>query len=277
MRKPANQVSVIMTAYNASKTIDRAIQSLLESNDRLDEIVVVDDGSDDNTLGSLQAYSDDRVRVYAPGRLGRARALQYAVERTEAAYIANLDADDECLPGRLDKQAAFLDDESDVAWVGSAEEMVDERRDERFIRRYPQEDAMIRRQAAKCIPYSHSAVMFRRSLLEEKLNYDPTQPYLIDFEFFLRVAARHKVANLPEPLVRRYVRTESYFQSTFSTARQNRRLARLSARAVRLFGLPASCYVFPLARLVYPWLPGAVKRRVRNLQGLQETDLLVES
>jgi hypothetical protein len=113
--------------------------------------------------------------------------------------------------------------------------------------------------------------MFRKSLIDEGINYDPAQPYLIDFEFFLRVADRYKVANLPDVLVKRYVRGQSFFQSQFKTSRQNLRLARFCARAVRRFGLPLRFYAYPLARLIYPYIPHRLKREIRRRQGLGES------
>jgi glycosyltransferase involved in cell wall biosynthesis len=204
-------------------------------------------------------------------RTGRAGSLALACSKARGRYIANLDADDISYPERLAHQAAFLDAHPDHAWVGCGEEQDDNRRGEHHRRLYPESDADIRRQSAKCIPYCHSAVMFRKSLIDSGINYDPTQPYLIDFEFFLRVAQRHRVANLPEVLVKRYVRGASFFQASFKTSRQNRRLAWFCAIAVKRFKLPLSYYVYPLARLAYPALPSGVKRLVRTRQGLVET------
>jgi hypothetical protein len=113
--------------------------------------------------------------------------------------------------------------------------------------------------------------MFRRSLVAEGINYDPSEPIFIDLDFFLRVAARHRVANLSEILVRRHVRAESFYQRTFSTGEQNRRLALLSARAVRDLRLPPWYYLYPVLRLTYPLMPNSIKRYVRQRQGLQET------
>ena len=143
---------------------------------------------------------------------------------------------------------------------------------ERFIRVYPQDDAAIRRRAAQCIPYCHSAVTLRAEVVRQGINYDPEQPFLIDFEFFLRVARHWKVANLREPLVKRRVRSESYFQRSFSAARQNRRLVRLTSQAIRQFRLPRRYYAYSALRLGYPLLPNVLKRCVRRASGLAEEE-----
>ncbi len=116
--------------------------------------------------------------------------------------------------------------------------------------------------------------MFRRAVVEQGINYDPKQRFLIDFEFFLRVAKHWKAANLPAALVRRRIRSDSYFQRTFSGLRQNFRLAYLGARSVRDFRLPAWYYVYPALRLCYRTLPHCVKRHVRATQGLVETKVI---
>lgn len=264
------KVTAVITVFNGVGFIANAAKSLLAQSLMDIEVLVVNDGSTDGTREVLDAVLDKRLRVIHLPRTGRAAALALACREARGRYIANLDADDVSYPQRLEKQAAFLDAHPDHAWVGCGEEQEDSRRDEHLRRTYPLTDEAIRRQSAKCIPYCHSAVMFRKSLINEGINYDPAQPFLIDFEFFLRVAERHKVANLPDILVKRYVRSESFFQSRFKTSRQNRRLAWLCASAVRRFRLPRYDYLFPLARLIYPWLPNRFKRLLRQRQGLGE-------
>jgi glycosyltransferase involved in cell wall biosynthesis len=266
-------VTALITAFNEERVIQRAVNSLLSQSLPDIEVCVVDDGSTDATLTLLGEIDDPRLRVLCWGRLGRAEALRRGCEAAKGRYIAILDADDEPFPDRLAKQAAFLDAQPGIAWLGCGEERVDSQRQEHVDRLYPVEDAAIRRMATRCIPYSHSGVMFRRSLINEGINYDAAQKYLIDFEFFIRVANRHKVANLPEVLVRRHVRNESYFQRSFKASLQNRALARLCLLAIWRFRLPPWYAVFPLVRLGYHWVPHSLKRRARRLLGLQETAL----
>lgn len=263
--------TAIITVFNEEKYVDLAVRSLLVQSLRDIEILIVDDGSTDRTPVILEQFDDERLRVICAGRLGRAGALAYAARNARGKYVANLDADDEAMPNRLEEQVNFLESHQDHGWVGSAAEREDSQREEHIIRRYAEQDADIRRQAAKCIPYCHSAITFRRELVDRGVNYDENQNYLIDFEYFIRVAKQCKVANLPEVLAKRRVRNESYFQRNFSRRRQKRRMAQLCARAIRDFGLPKYCYAYPLLHLGYPLVPQVVQRQIRAAGGLRET------
>ncbi len=262
--------SAIITVYNEKEWIGTAVDSLLNQTLSDIEILIVDDGSNDGTGEILDAYDDPRIRVIHTQRMRRAAALALAAEEARGEFVANLDADDECYPDRLERQVEFLTSNPDYGWVGCAEDRRDFQRGEAYVRHYPEDDASIRRLSARCIPYCHSGVMFRKAVINQGINYDPQHPYLIDFDFFLRVAASWKVANLAEPLVIRRARGESYFQRRFSSAAQNRRLAAFCRQAIRSFDLPLYSHVYPAARLVYPWFPTAVKRCIRASQGLSE-------
>lgn len=264
------QCTALITVFNEETWIAQAVQSLLKQTLSDIEILIIDDGSTDTTPEILADFNDPRLRILRVDRIGRAAALTKGVQEAIGTYVAILDADDEAYFDRLKKQIEFLDAHPEVAWLGCGEERRDTQRGETAERLYPTEDTAIRRMAARCIPYSHSGVTFRRSLLEEGLNYDPEVPYLIDFEFFLRVAERHVVANLGEVLVMRRLRHESFFQSRFKRRAQNRKLARLSAGAVRRFGLPVWHLGFPLARLGYDFVPDVIKQHLRRTAGLTE-------
>ena len=269
--------TAFITVYNEEEWISRAVESLLQQTLYDIEVLVVDDGSTDRTVEIIHSFDDNRLRLLTPGRMGRARALAFAASEAQGEFIANLDADDEATPERLANQVAFLKQHPDVGWVGSAEARDDSQRGEKYVRAYPLSDREIRLQSAKCIPYCHSAVMFRKSLIDQGINYDPEQPYLIDFEFFLRVAGVCRVANVPDPLVVRRARDASYFQKTFTYAQQNRRLAKFCRRAVREFELPWTSNVYPLVRLAYPYIPNSLKRTARRMNGLVEETQATDS
>ncbi len=271
MKRP--RVSAIITVYNAADTVQAAVRSLLAQSFSDLEVVVVDDGSSDATRARLAALKDPRLRVLQGGRRGRAPSLVRACLAARGELIANLDADDRARPRRIAAQVGFFAKHPDHGWLGTAVERRDALRGEHTLRRYPEADPEVRRQAARCIPYCHSAVMFRSALVREGLCYDPRLRFLIDFELFLRVAARCKVANLPEVLVERDVRADSFFTRRFGRFRQNLALARLNARAARAFELPLRERLSPWLRLGYPLLPVGLQRRLRGAFGLRETAL----
>lgn len=262
--------SAIITVYNERQWVRAAIDSLLAQTLQDLEVLIVDDGSDDGTADILDSYDDSRIRVIHSQRMGRAPALALAAREARGEFIANLDADDECYPDRIQNQVDFLRRHPDHGWVGGGEDREDSQRDEHYVRYYPESDLDIRRMAVKCIPYCHSAIMFRKTVVDAGINYDPSQPYMIDFEFFIRVAKCFKVANLSVPVSKRRARDKSFFQRSFSTDEQNRELARLCRLARSEFELPYWMNVYPLARLAYPKLPNWVKSGVRHRLGLRE-------
>jgi glycosyltransferase involved in cell wall biosynthesis len=114
MNKPL--FSVVIPAYNAAKTIEAAAQSVFEQTIRDFEIVVVDDGSKDDTLAVAEtiAASDSRVRVISQPNGGAAAARNAGIKAAIGKYVAFLDADDLWLAHKLERQLAVLDSEEDV-------------------------------------------------------------------------------------------------------------------------------------------------------------------
>jgi glycosyltransferase involved in cell wall biosynthesis len=105
---PAELVSVMMPAYNAGKYISQAVNSLLAQTSPDWELVVIDDGSTDDTAHVLARYSDPRIRVYHQANAGEAAARNAALDRVRGKYLAFLDADDIFLPEHIETAAAFL-------------------------------------------------------------------------------------------------------------------------------------------------------------------------
>src|SRR5580693_8490765 len=101
-------ITVLMPAYNAGKYIAEAIQSVLEQTFRGFELIIVNDGSTDNTRNIILGFSDSRIRLIDQENLGIAAALNTGLAAAQGKYIARFDADDSCMPMRLQKQLNFL-------------------------------------------------------------------------------------------------------------------------------------------------------------------------
>ena len=114
------KVSVVMPCRNALGTIDEAVQSILAQEMEDLELIVVDDGSTDQTAARLVRWGqlDPRVVVLRNAASGIIPALNVGIEAAKAPMIGRMDADDIALPDRLAKQVAWLDEHPEVALVG---------------------------------------------------------------------------------------------------------------------------------------------------------------
>jgi glycosyltransferase involved in cell wall biosynthesis len=270
------RVSVITTVYNGEAYVDRAIPGILaQSFDDL-EFILVDDGSTDSTPEILRdlARRDPRVRIFAPGRLGFAAAVNYGILQARGEYIARQDFDDCSYPDRLRLQVAFLDAHPEVGVVGSYYVLVDEHRNERYVRMPPTEHSDMVSAMARSIPIAHTMATFRRRAWEEAGGY-PEVANIVDLRFWHQVAKRKwRFATIPEVLGEHFVHQTSFFHQSFRYAQRQRELAGVQAAIVRDLGLPPWMYAYSLGRLVYPYCPTALKRVVRRtLGGARERDL----
>mgnify|MGYP006280409945 CR=1 FL=1 len=268
-------VTVLITAYNEADYIEDAVQSVLvQTYDNL-EVVVINDGSSDETDDVLRRRFDDaRLRVFNQERNGRAPSLNYGLEAADGTFVAVLDADDRCRPNRIETQVDHLLAHERVGVVGSYYHRKDAIRGEEYVRKYPSGDGAIRREMAKYIPISHSCAMYRMRAVAEVGGYNERLTDHEDLDLWIRVAQNWKLANIPEPLVVRHIRNDSYWHRNFDAHARNVHLARLNAKAVRALSLPFYYYAYPVARLVYPWLPDSVKRIVRRFgSNIEEQDL----
>jgi glycosyltransferase involved in cell wall biosynthesis len=194
-------VSVVMPVHNAERFLREAIESALGQTHRALELVLVDDGSTDGSWAIAQelAAGDARVKAFRnPHNLGivktRNRAFAEADPRSE--YFAVLDSDDVCMPDRLERQVGFLRAHPDHGLVGGNTLIIDEHGAEVGERRYPSTHEQIIKVITRYNPIAQPSVMIRRSALREVGQYDERYPRCQDYDLWLRMAARWKLANL---------------------------------------------------------------------------------
>lgn len=207
------KVGVVMPFYNAERYMDEALRSITE--DQLGtfrnfEVVAVDDGSSDSTWKRLEGWSERHpglVRSFRRQRNeGVTRALNFGLLMSRSQYVARMDADDVSLPGRLWKQADFLDRNPDVAIVGTRFWSMDE-----YMKRViwnndvpTNPDAVALEMKSRCC-LGHPTVMMRRKVIEDIGGYDesPGCRAVEDYEFWLRALDKgFRIANLPEYLLK---------------------------------------------------------------------------
>ena len=201
------KVSVIIPTYNRSHFIKDALESVLAQSYQDFELIIIDDGSTDNTSEILADYSDRLQYIYQKNQ-GRSVARNLGVKKAKGHYIAFLDSDDLWLSNKLEKQIQFLETNSQISLVHCFTAVVDENRkhcDEltkfhkihhqrSFKRGYDYEDISL-----ECIMFT-SCIIVKRDIFLKLGGFDNNCEPLEDWDLYLRLAFKHKIAVVPEIL-----------------------------------------------------------------------------
>lgn len=193
-------ISVVMPVYNGAATIAESINSVLAQTVPVLEIVVVDDGSTDETIAILSRYRD-RVRVIRQNRAGNAGARNRGVLEARGDWIAVLDADDLWRPDKLEKQIVHCDS-ADVIYAANRNFGDCSRVGElRSIDPYCAPHDPLRILMVENF-ITHSTVLVRRDSILAVGNYDDSLRSACDWDLWLRLAhAGVRFRGVPEPLV----------------------------------------------------------------------------
>lgn len=212
-------VSVVIPAFNAELFLEDAIGSILAQTYPHFELVVVDDASTDGTweIARRAAASDPRVRAHRnPANLGIAGNRNRGVALSAGKYLAWQDADDISMPTRLEKQVRFMESHPDVAIVGGYIELFNEA-GTIGVRRYPTDDASLRRCIFRYSPIAQPVAMLRLDALRAAGDYDLRYPPAEDLDMTFRLGQGHALGNVPEVLLRY---RESPASATFTRLRK---------------------------------------------------------
>jgi len=211
MEKPL--ISVLIAAYNAGDTVERAIISCLDQSLREIEVIAIDDGSQDETPAILRDLTgqDDRIRVFSHPNVGLTRSLNQGLRLCRAPIVARLDADDECMDNRLKEQWFFLNTHPDYGLVGG--QVMLENSHGRTLLKLPVTHQEILRMLPVENPMVHPATAFRRQVVTDLGGYDESFRYSQDYDLWFRLLNRTKGHNLPFPVTLRRISSQMIGES----------------------------------------------------------------
>ena len=199
------EISVIIPVYNRERYIETAVASILAQNGAPSlELLVVDDGSTDDSVARVEAIQDPRVRVLrAAENGGIAHARNRGIAAARGRYAAFLDSDDIARPDRLARQFAFLERNPSHAAVGAWIGWIDDRGHRLSrIKRKPRRARLIAAERLFRSGIENSTAMARRDILAA-YPHDESLVVGSDYDLWARIARDHDVANLPHLLVDR--------------------------------------------------------------------------
>ncbi|WP_190287813.1 glycosyltransferase family 2 protein [Massilia sp. NR 4-1] len=195
-------VSVIMPAYNAAAFLNQAIDSILMQTFSDFELIVINDGSSDETAALLAQQRDPRVRViHNAGNRGLIYTRNLGIDLARAPYIAFLDSDDLAYPTRLQRQHAYLEQHPDVAAVGCWSQPIDAAGQPRpYQWRLPGDSEFVKA-TLLFRAYISTPAFFVRSDVMRALRFSPEHDLAEDYDMYTRGVQQYRFVNLPEVLI----------------------------------------------------------------------------
>lgn len=199
-------ISVAMSVYNGERFLEAAIASVLAQTFADFEFLILDDGSTDGSRAIISDFAgrDARIRPVFRENRGLIASLNQLLETARAPLIARMDADDICLPDRFEKQIAFLAGHPDHGVIGTFTRDIDE-----YGQPYPLSTTEHPRTHEQFLDHAanggpllaHPSVMYRRDVVLAAGGYHAAFRHCEDFDLWLRLASRTRIANLSDRLI----------------------------------------------------------------------------
>ena len=197
------RISVVIPSYNRRHTLQRALQSVLEQRSPVDEIILVDDGSSDDSA-AMVTREFPQVKLLRQPNQGVSAARNRGIQAAQYEWIALLDSDDSWMPHKIESMRAAATQHPGFVLYHS---------DEIWIRRGVRVNPMQKHRKSggwiftRCLPLcaiSPSATLLQKSVLQDLGLFDENLPACEDYDLWLRLCHRYPVHFIDEPLITKY-------------------------------------------------------------------------
>ena len=202
------KISVVLPVYNAEAFIKEAIDSILNQTYADFELIIIDDGSQDNSVEIIKSFVDSRIElIIKDDNSGLIDSLNLGINRAKGEYVARMDADDIAEPNRFLEQVKFLDKNPDVGIVGASVLIFGNRE---AIKKYPTTYKGCLNELLFHPCFCHPIVLIRKDVFSRfNLRYEEMGYLAEDYLLWIRLAKLTKFHNLKEVLLKYRVNDDS--------------------------------------------------------------------
>lgn len=199
-------ITVLVPCKNGAKFLQQMLNSVLKQSFSDYEVLVVDDGSIDESREIVLRYAESHAKIkleHCPGE-GIVSAMNHGIKVSDSEFIARIDVDDELYPNRLESQIGEFLADSGLAFCGSAITVCDANGDSKGMIRFPMKNGAIvagLREGRWVI--AHPAVMYKREVIQTLDAYSEDAKHAEDLDLWLRAAkSGYRFKNIPRALTK---------------------------------------------------------------------------
>ena len=236
-------VSIAIPAYNHEKFIADTIESVISQHYENWELIVIDDGSTDNTPAIIDRFSGhEKIRIIHQENMGLSPTLNRALEEARGEFFGFLPSDDMFYREKLLVQVDFLQKHGELAGVGSFQTLIDENgrplQDELMEKWFSYEptsraDFLLKLLERNFVPAP--SMLLRKSVVEKAGGFDETCRFMQDYDLWFRVLKEHEMKIIPRPLI--YYRWHGGNQTYQATEETEAERGRVFEKAARLLDI----------------------------------------
>jgi glycosyltransferase involved in cell wall biosynthesis len=200
-------ISVIIPTYNRGYVIERAIQSVLAQTRWPLELIIIDDGSQDNTperVASWISQAPFPIRYFKTSNRGVSAARNLAIQQAMGEWCAFLDSDDAWLPHKLEEQARLAEQKPTLSIIHGEEIWIRNGVRVNAMKKHQKYGGMIYHHCLLLCCISPSAVMIKTALLKEVGGFREDFPVCEDYDLWLRLTAKHCVGFIADPIIQKF-------------------------------------------------------------------------
>jgi len=200
-------ITVLMTTYNCSRYIQASINSILNQSYGNFELLIIDDGSEDNSEAIIRSLNSEKIRYIRLKHVGRSAALNYGLKEAKFEWVALMDADDIAVPNRLEKEVKLINKSSkDIIFSDS---VYFKNRKIQFLNKINTEKEDLKKKIELRGHICNSSVLYNRNFIIENGGYNENLDYFVDYELWVRLLNKANFVHLNELLIFMRIRDNS--------------------------------------------------------------------
>ncbi len=195
------RISVLLPVYNCEKYIKESISSILNNTYKNFEIIIINDGSIDNSNDIIKSFSDPRIKYFIKTNSGLIDTLNYGLKKCSYPIIMRMDGDDIILSNKIVNQLNYFKKSNSIL-TGTSGYLIDSHGNKRAPIDLPKEHNDILKAMLKMSPsFIHPSVMYYKDAVLKVGGYDSNFKHAEDFDLFLRLSKIGKISNMSERLI----------------------------------------------------------------------------